>query len=141
MEPLDLTKLPPRPPHEELDGLIFLPRTIDKLRASLPGGNRGDYSIAGFSVAMFETIGVSEEQMLGAVLEAATDEDVARWLRGHADTAKYAVFKTWLESRELNDENRERLHKRYPVCARDSALIKLIDILRADDRECFASPR
>jgi hypothetical protein len=37
MKPLDLTKTPPRSPREQLVGLVFIPRMIDKMRALLPG--------------------------------------------------------------------------------------------------------
>jgi hypothetical protein len=43
MKPLDLTKTPPRSPREQLVGLVFIPRMIDKMRALLPGGNPGKY--------------------------------------------------------------------------------------------------
>src|SRR5882757_5461101 len=46
MTPLDLTKGRPRTPQDQLDDLAFFPRTIDKARASLPGGNKGDYNVA-----------------------------------------------------------------------------------------------
>jgi hypothetical protein len=39
----------------------MLARTIDKLRATLPGGNIGAYSIPGFSARMLSAIGVSED--------------------------------------------------------------------------------
>ncbi|MBV9971796.1 MAG: DUF5069 domain-containing protein, partial [Candidatus Eremiobacteraeota bacterium] len=67
MEPLDLSKRPPRSPKLELDGLTMLPRTIDKIRATLPGGNLGPYRIAGFSQRMLDAIGVTEEQLRDAV--------------------------------------------------------------------------
>ncbi|MBV8689631.1 MAG: DUF5069 domain-containing protein, partial [Candidatus Eremiobacteraeota bacterium] len=63
MEPLDLSKAPPRSPKLQLDGLVMLPRTIDKLRASLPGGNLGPYRIQGFSQRMLDAIGVTEGQL------------------------------------------------------------------------------
>ena len=47
MTPLDLSVSPPRSPYDELDGLVFMPRTIDKLRSMLPGGNPGEYFING----------------------------------------------------------------------------------------------
>jgi hypothetical protein len=37
MIPLDLRKHRPRRPREMMLGFYFLPRTIDKLRAELPG--------------------------------------------------------------------------------------------------------
>ena len=54
MEPLDLSKQPPRPPRAEADGIIFLPRSIDKARAYLDGGNRNGYNIPGVTVGMLE---------------------------------------------------------------------------------------
>jgi len=53
MKPLDLTKGRPRPPLAELDGIMFFPRTIDKARATLPGGNIGDYSYVPSMSEMF----------------------------------------------------------------------------------------
>jgi hypothetical protein len=41
--PLDLRTRPPRGPRETILGFYFLPRTIDKLRAELPGGNLGAF--------------------------------------------------------------------------------------------------
>lgn len=41
MTPLDLTRIPPRSPREQLDGLVMLPRMIDIARAKLPGGAVG----------------------------------------------------------------------------------------------------
>jgi len=38
MEPLDLRTRAPRSPYAELDGLMLMPRTIDKQRAQLPRG-------------------------------------------------------------------------------------------------------
>ncbi len=52
MDALDLTTHPPRSPNLRLGGLLMLARTIDKLRASLPGGNLGVYYIRGFSATM-----------------------------------------------------------------------------------------
>lgn len=47
MGPLDLTKQPPRSAREELDGIAYLPRAIDKIRAEFPGGNLGQYVVLG----------------------------------------------------------------------------------------------
>src|SRR5580704_16922247 len=41
METIDLTTQPPRSPYQKMAGLYMMPRTIDKLRAKLPGGNIG----------------------------------------------------------------------------------------------------
>src|SRR5580658_6516712 len=70
MEPLDLTTTRPRTTRAELSGIVFLPRSIDKLRASLPGGNLNGYSIEGFTGRMLEHLGISAEALRGVGAEA-----------------------------------------------------------------------
>ena len=140
MGPLDLTKAAPRAPREALDGLIFMPRTIDKLRASQPGGNLGDYGMSGFSEMVLEKIGVKADDLAAAVAQAKSDDDVAAWLREHADTGKYAEANTMLEGRVVKDDaHRERLAAKYPVMAREPGMTSLLDMLEADDRDAFAA--
>ncbi len=138
MQPLDLTKRPPAPVYDSLDGLMLLPRTIDKARAMLPGGKLGEYKLAGLSEELFSVIGVKEEEFVALVRRAESAEEVAAWLREHADVSKYEQYNQWLQHREINDENRERLEQRYPVLARNKSITKLLDMLDADDREAFA---
>lgn len=138
MTPLDLSKTPPRSPRERLDGLTMLPRTIDKLRALLPGGNPGDYAIAGFSQRLLDAIEVREEQLRDVVAKAAHDQDVVDWLRTNARTEKYAEISTFLENRKLGDvSDREEFGNRYPISRSmpDDAL--LIDMLDRDDAAAF----
>lgn len=138
MEPLDLSKRAPRSPRERLDGVVLVPRTIDKLRASLPGGNLGGYKVPGFSTRMLEMIGVSEADLLGAVRSASSDADVAAWLRAHADTSAYPRVNEHFE--RLTTEglaDPEDYHRRYPI-ARRLGLTNLFDVLEADDREAPA---
>ena len=140
MEPLDLTKAPPRSPRIELDGLANLPRSIDKMRGRLPGGNPGVYNITGFTVVMLEAIGVTEDQFREAVAEAKTDEDVAAWLRAHADTTKYAAFNERILNRRVADlkaRDPEGFVKRYPISERRPDVEFMVDLLEADDREMF----
>lgn len=103
MEPLNLSKAPPRSPRERLDGLPMMPRTIDKIRATLPGGNPGEYTIVGFSQLLLDMIGVREEDLRNAVARADSDEDVAAWLREHAQTDKYADTINRFEVAKIGD--------------------------------------
>ncbi|MBV8727753.1 MAG: DUF5069 domain-containing protein [Candidatus Eremiobacteraeota bacterium] len=140
MEPLDLSKAPPRSPKAELDGLVMLPRTIDKLRATLPGGNPGPYRIPGFSQRMLDAIGVTEDELRQVVADARDDEDVATWLRAHANTAGYAEYSTMIRNRSVDDvKDRADLIKRYPILERRPDLYYLADMLEADDAEMFPS--
>ena len=139
MEPLDLSKRPPRGPRERLDGLILMPRTIDKLRATLPGGNLGAYKIAGFSLRLLEQLDVAEDELREAVRQAGSDADVASWLRARTDASKYPEINAYFEAlvhEKLKDP--AGFDERYPVRKR-LGLNKLLDVLEADDRESFES--
>jgi hypothetical protein len=87
---LDLTNTSPRSPREKLVGLVFIPRTIDKMRALLPGGNTGKYHVDGASLALLEQIGVDPAQFQELVASAASDGDIAAWLQEHADLSHCA---------------------------------------------------
>lgn len=110
-----------------------MPRTIDKLRASLPGGNLGAYKVPGFSTQMLEMLGVSAADMLEAVRHANSDEDVAAWLREHADTRKYPQVNERFEGQTIaNLKDPEGYYLRYPI-AKQRGLKNLFDVLEADD--------
>ena len=140
MEALDLTKAPPRSPRQELDGLVNLPRSIDKMRGRLPGGNPGVYNITGFTLIMLEAIGVTEDQFREAVAQAKTDDDVAAWRRAHADTGKYAAFNERMLNRRVADvkaRDPEGFAKRYPISETRPDIELMIDMLEADDEDMF----
>ena len=54
----------------------MMARTVDKLRAQLPGGNIGPYKIAGMSLRLLRALEVTEDDLRAAVAQAATDQDV-----------------------------------------------------------------
>ncbi|TAM75410.1 DUF5069 domain-containing protein [bacterium] len=139
--PLDLTTQPPRPPREELDGLAFLPRTIDKLRATLPGGDLGAYKIPGFTGKMCELLAFEFDALRRVVEEAAEDADVVHWLREHADTSKYAAYNALVLGSVVTDENRARMLQLHPIAAQDPQLRFVVDVIAADDRITFPAAR
>ena len=63
----------------------MLPRTIDKLRAELPGGDLGDYlnHDIGFSAYVVRRLGLDMDEFRNAVAEAA-DETAVRRVAGGA---------------------------------------------------------
>ena len=100
MGPLDLTHAPPRSPQVRVAGVAFMARTIDKMRAELPGGNLGDYHIEGASELVLAAIKVSVDDLRAVVAGASTDDDVAAWLREHADLSDVeGVNRTFLTKR------------------------------------------
>jgi hypothetical protein len=146
MEPLDLRNHPPRSSREELDGLIMLPRTIDKFRAMLPGGDMGMYIInstrtTGLSGFMLKRLGVSEEAFLEAVATAKSDEEVAAWLRANTDPSRYEKLSMMLANIEAShSEDPAFVREFYAETTREHPeLTKMVDIIDADDRRTFGA--
>ena len=80
---MDLTRDVPRSPYASLGGIVFLPRAIDKARADAAGA-LGEYmSRRGFSVELFEFLGVDVDGFHAAVAANATDVDVLAWVEAN----------------------------------------------------------
>jgi hypothetical protein len=140
MKPLDLTKQPPRSTREQLAGIYFLPRTIDKMRALLPGGNIGSYKIDGISTRILSTIGISPDDLQAEVARAASDDEVAAWVLEHSDLSKHEEANQVAAQRSINDvapENMDRIRQMYPDYDKIASGL-LFDIIDADDAEMFA---
>jgi len=140
MDALDLTQRPPRGPRELLPGLDLLmaARTVDKIRATLPGGNLGQYQITGFSSTLLNRLGIVEGLLREAIAEAPSDREVADWIARHSDPARYAEVNALLErptiAQRLDDPEFVR---RYPVASRLAPESSRLDLLLADDKEAF----
>lgn len=140
MKPLDLTKQPPRSPREKLAGIYFLPRTIDKMRALLPGGNIGSYKIDGMSTRLLSTIGISVKDLQTEVARATSEDEVAAWVLEHSDTNKHDEANQITAQRSINDvapENLERIKQMYPDYEKIASGL-FFDIIDADDAAMFA---
>ncbi len=143
MEPLDLTTRPPRGPRETLLGLMFLPRTIDKLRAELPGGHVGAYMNHdhGFSAYALRRAGIDMEALRGVVAAAPDEAAVVDWLRERVDPALAAEVNRKLESftvARMSAEDQALIRQRHPVLQKRPELDRVLDVLEADDAESFA---
>jgi hypothetical protein len=144
VEPLDLRTRPPRSCHDELDGLMVMPRTIDKLRAQLPGGNPGVYyindRITGISGYLLERLGIDEDELREAVRDAASDDEVAVWLRERTDASQYpAINVTLRRIKPKHSQDEVWLRSQYAeVLEARPELEFIIDILDADDQRIFS---
>jgi hypothetical protein len=146
MDALDLRTRPPRSCYEELDGLMLLPRTIDKLRARLPGGDAGGYfingQIMGISGYLLNRLGVGESELLEAVRAAGDENGVAAWLRERTDPAQYPTINASLrriKPKHAEDEAYFRLEYAETLAAHPE-LEYIVDIVDADDRRRFHAP-
>ena len=78
---MDLTKRNPRGPRETLDGMMWLPRVIDKARARL-AGTLGEFSYGcPMDQRFFEFVGTTTEAFLEGVRGSPDDAAVTAWLK------------------------------------------------------------
>jgi hypothetical protein len=140
MDALDLTKQPPRAPREMLPGLnlLMIARTVDKLRATLPGGNSGEYKIAGFSERVLKGIDIDEAAMRDAVAAAKDDTEIAAWVAAHADASRFDAVNAAISAPKIADRIDDAAFiAKYPIYATLPPETPLIDALAADDRAAF----
>src|ERR1700733_3256823 len=135
MDSLDLSKAPPRAPRAELDGIIFLPASIDKARAYLPGGNRNGYNVPGVTGGMLERFGIAHDDFIAAVGRASSEADVLAFVRKHADQAKVDEWNAWVLTREpRGNRNLPEVLEIYPWLVQQPDMKLVLDILAEDDR-------
>ncbi len=143
MNALDLTQRPPRSPRELLVGLNLLmaARTVDKIRATLPGGNIGDYQITGFSSSLLNALGIAEGVLRKVIAGAQSDAEVAAWIKGHTNPERYAEINAKLEGQTVGERlNDPEFLRRYPSARNLPPETSRLDHLIADDAEAFAKP-
>lgn len=138
MTPLDLRTHPPRGPRETLLGFYFLPRTIDKLRAEIPGGDPGPFvnHDDGFSAYVVRRLGLDMHELRRAVGEAPDENALIEWLRARIDSLDAPALNAKLETfvvERMKPEDQRLVRSRHPVMANRPELSKILDILEADD--------
>lgn len=138
MTPLDLRARPPRGVRETILGYYFLPRTVDKLRAELPGGNIGPFlnHDTGFSAYVVRRLGLDMDAFRDAVAAAADEDAVVAWLAQRIDPEGAAALNAKLETfvvERMSAEDQKLLRERHPLVAARPDLSKILDIIQADD--------
>jgi len=148
MEPLDLTTRPPRATRDELDGIMFLPRAIDKVRSSLPGGKSGTYlslmgSVPTLSSLFYRCMGITHEAFTDAVAAAPDEAAIVAWLRPQIPQGGVEKLKSRLLGTTLGDlgQARAAVNALYPAAATTSDQTLLIDLIDADDAALFAGTK
>ncbi len=139
MEPLNLATAPPRAPRAEMAGIVFLARTIDKIRATLPGGNLGAYTIPGFSAMLLEALGIALDDFTSEVAKATSDEEVSSYVRASTTPEKIAAWNTLILARLPRGGDRNAAYESYPWLRERPDIILALDVLEEDDRQLFAA--
>jgi hypothetical protein len=142
MQPLDLRIHPPRGPRDMAGGLCMLARTIDKLRATLPGGDLGPYHVFfGLSKHLADALGIDLHDLAAVVRDAQSEAEVVAWVRAHTDPATYDAINRDLEGRtqtaHIPPEARANFESKYRPELR-AEHDNLFDLVEADDRELYA---
>jgi hypothetical protein len=143
MTPLDLRTHRPRPVRETLFGFYLLPRTIDKLRAELPGGNLGAYinHATGFSAYVVRRLGLDMNEFREAVAAASDETAVSAWLAARIDLDAAPAINAKLETfvvERMSAADQAEVRERHPVMAQRPELSSVLDVLDADDEFTYA---
>jgi hypothetical protein len=138
MTPLDLRSTRPRGVRETMLGYYFLPRTVDKLRAELPGGHLGPFlnHDTGFSAYVVRRLGLDMNEFREAIGLAPDEAAVVDWLAARIDPAGAPALNAKLETfviERMSSEDQALVRQRHPVTAHRPELSNLLDIIDADD--------
>lgn len=139
MDALDLSKAPPRKPHAELGGVIFLPRSIDKARATLPDGERNQYNVPGFTTRMLEKLGITPDDFIAAVAAANSDDDVLAYVRERTAQAQIDEWNAFTKVSQPRNGDRTEAQKIFTWLGERPDLTLTLDILEEDDKRHYAA--
>ena len=138
MTPIDLRTRAPRAPRAALGGVTFLPRSIDKVRASLAGGDLGPYAIEGFTVMMLDILEIALDDFRAEVERAQSDAEIERYVLGRSSEKRRARWEAFIAAREPRGGNRAEALVAYPWLHERPDLILALDVLAEDDARLFA---
>jgi len=143
MEPLDLRAAAPRGPRTTIAGIVFTARIIDKLRASLPGGElHGYFPFIGFSELWAYYTGIDLHELQAVVARAANEAEVEAWIAertADVDKTKINGKMERFESSRMSEEMRELFERSYPADLRKTHPV-LFDLFDADDARWYSRP-
>lgn len=120
---------------------MLLPRTIDKARAALRGGDLGDYQLTpGLSAALLDEAGLTAAEFVELVQHAADEAEVADAVAARVAPERGERWNEQLKNRRVADlpaDDRAQFKQLHD--ARDDELV--VDVLVADDRRVFPPDR
>ena len=141
MEALSFANRPPRGPREKLAGIVFTARVVDKLRASLPGGELNEYiPYAGMSVAWQHYTKIDLAELRGVVERAESESEVEAWIAERTTHLDKATINEKLErfnTSRMPDDLRPLFERLIPAELRER-YPNIFDLLEADDARLYA---
>jgi hypothetical protein len=133
----------PRSPRETMDGWMYLPRYIDKIRLHLAGKLHADYQEnfgRGFDGIWLKAAGVMHEQMIDVVKSSVTDGEVCDWVRRNVKKSpaeKAAHAKDMLNHPQPGDEAaaaRLKMRKEQCDAAHRDDVKTFVDVIDLDEK-------
>jgi|ERR1017187_4604530 hypothetical protein len=132
----------PRSPHETMDGWMYLPRYIDKIRLHLAGKLHSDYTEnlgKGFDALWLKTAGLTHDAMVEVVKNSGTDGEVCDWVRQNVKKtpAEKAAHRDDMMSRpkagDAEGQARLKMRKEQAGVAQRDDIRAYVDVIDADE--------
>jgi hypothetical protein len=133
----------PRSPRETMDGWMYLPRYIDKIRLHLAGKLHSDYQEnfgKGFDGMWLNAAGATHEQMMAVVKASVSDGEVCDWVRQNVkkSPAEKATHRDAMLSRppagDAAAQERLQMRKQQSGLAHRADLKTFVDYIDADEK-------
>ena len=120
---------------------MLLPRTIDKARALIQGGDPGAYRITpGLSAWLLGQVGLTETEFLELVRASATEDEVAEAVAARLAPGRSAVLNELVKSLRVCDLSAPLRDDFLRLHGPQDAEKIVIEVLVADDRATFGTP-
>lgn len=133
----------PRSPREAMDGWMYLPRYVDKIRLHLAGKLHSDYQqnfSKGFDDLWLKAAGLSHQRFVEVVRNSTTDGQVCDWVRQNVkrSTAEKAAHREELLSRpkpgDAEAQARFQMRKTEANCQHRDDVKTFVDLIDADEQ-------
>jgi hypothetical protein len=132
----------PRSPYDALNGLVYFPRMLDKIRvdaaSGLPKGYAENLGV-NFDGRCLRFLGVSYEDVKKRVLAGETDEAILEWCYSHGGRPTEEEVETWsgfMIKRGWRDDASERVAFRLKEAGlehHDREAVTMFDFIDLDE--------
>jgi hypothetical protein len=125
-----------------MDGWVYLPRFVDKIRLHLAGKLHPEYQenfTKGFDGAWLKASGVSADQIIEVVKNSITDGQVCDWVRKNVkkSDAEKLAFRVHIFNRGTEDDElraRLKMRKEQAGLAHRDDIKVFVDFIDADEK-------
>jgi gluconokinase len=133
----------PRSPYDAVQGLVYFPRMLDKIRLNAAGAlpeGYADHLGSGFDERCLNLLGVKYEDVKKLVLAGEPDEKVLEWCLAHGRKPTEEDIETWsgfMSKRGWRDDASERIALRLKEAGlehRAKDVLTMFDFLDLDEK-------